>query len=100
MILLISDQELLQAMAAGDQSAFVTEPYERLETTKEIWQSLKEVPGIQRDIIVLRFYRELKLQEIADTLGLTLNTVKTYLYRGLKKLKGILELKVMTGEGL
>ena len=38
-------------------------------------------------IVFLRFYEEMKLGEIARTIGVNLNTVKTRLYRALKLLK-------------
>ncbi|WP_295858646.1 RNA polymerase sigma factor [uncultured Oscillibacter sp.] len=41
----------------------------------------------ERTVVVLRFFEDLKLQEIADVTGENLNTVKTVLYRSLKKLK-------------
>lgn len=41
----------------------------------------------ERAVIVLRFFEDRKLQEIADILGLSSNTVKSLLYRSLKKLK-------------
>lgn len=41
----------------------------------------------ERAIIILRFFEDRKLQEIADILGLSSGTVKSILYRSLKKLK-------------
>ena len=38
-------------------------------------------------MVVLRFFEEQKLTEIAETLCENVNTVKTILYRSLKKLK-------------
>ncbi|MBR7147900.1 MAG: sigma-70 family RNA polymerase sigma factor [Firmicutes bacterium] len=40
-----------------------------------------------RTVIVLRFFEDLSLQEIAEVTGENLNTVKTRLYRGLKLLR-------------
>lgn len=41
----------------------------------------------ERAVIILRFFEEKTLQEIADILEENLNTVKSILYRSLKKLK-------------
>ena len=38
-------------------------------------------------IIRLRFFQDLKLEEIAQATGLNLNTVKSRLYKGLRKLR-------------
>lgn len=43
-----------------------------------------------RMVLNLRFYQELKYAEIALTLEIPLNTVKTWISRGLKQLEGIL----------
>ena len=42
-------------------------------------------------IIKLRFYEELTLKEIGQITGLNLNTVKSRLYTGLKKLRIAME---------
>lgn len=47
-------------------------------------------PEIQT-VIKLRFYEELSLQEIAGVTGWNLNTVKSRLYSGLKKLRVSME---------
>ena len=44
-----------------------------------------------RTVIKLRFYEELSLREISEVTGWNLNTVKTRLYTGLKKLRIALE---------
>lgn len=41
----------------------------------------------ERAVIVLRFFEDQKLKDIAGILNENTNTVKTILYRGLKKLK-------------
>lgn len=41
----------------------------------------------ERAVIVLRYFEDRKLQEIADVLEENLSTTKSILYRGLKKLK-------------
>ena len=44
-----------------------------------------------RTVIKFRFYEELSLREISEVTGWNLNTVKTRLYTGLKKLRIALE---------
>lgn len=46
-----------------------------------------------RTVIILRYFEDLKLEDIADIVGENLNTVKARLYRALKKLR--LELEPM-----
>ncbi|MDQ0339837.1 RNA polymerase sigma-70 factor (ECF subfamily) [Caldalkalibacillus uzonensis] len=73
-----------------DPRPSVIEIYERQEERQAIIRALDLLPDIQKQIVILRFYQELKLQEISDTLKLPLGTVKTYLYRALKTLKSTL----------
>ena len=50
-------------------------------------QALNVLDEKERAVIVLRFFEDQKLKDIAGILNENTNTVKTILYRGLKKLK-------------
>ncbi|WP_019415176.1 sigma-70 family RNA polymerase sigma factor [Paenisporosarcina sp. TG20] len=41
----------------------------------------------EKSVIILRFYKDLTIKEVAETLNLPLGTAKTLLYRALKKLR-------------
>ncbi len=49
--------------------------------------ALRELPLRQRDCVVLRYYFESGIAEIAETLGISQNSVKTHLKRGLAALE-------------
>jgi RNA polymerase sigma-70 factor, ECF subfamily len=53
----------------------------------DLQNAMDNLPRNYRLIISLRYFEDLKLEEIADILGENLNTVKTRLYAGLKKLR-------------
>ncbi len=57
----------------------------------DLHNALERLSPESRIIIILRYFEDLKLQEIAQILGKNENTVKTKLYAALKKLK--MELK-------
>ncbi|MET7281208.1 SigE family RNA polymerase sigma factor [Kribbella sp. NPDC005582] len=61
------------------------------ERRREVIAALRGLPRRQRDCVVLRYYLELPVSEIAGTLGLSPNSVKTHLRRGLQSLKIHLE---------
>ncbi|TCM45574.1 RNA polymerase sigma-70 factor (sigma-E family) [Kribbella sp. VKM Ac-2568] len=61
------------------------------ESRREVIEALRGLPRRQRDCVVLRYYVELPVAEIAATLGLSPNSVKTHLRRGLRSLKAELE---------
>jgi len=68
-------------------ASFLDKQYER----EEVIVALGELPEEERQIVVLRFYEELKLDEIAELLELPLGTVKSKLYRAFKRLADILQ---------
>ena len=53
--------------------------------------ALKALPRRQRDCVTLRYYYDMPVAEIAATLGVSVNTVKTHLQRGLETLGTTLE---------
>jgi RNA polymerase sigma-70 factor (ECF subfamily) len=53
----------------------------------DLEKALEALPENYRSIIVLRFFEDLKLEEIAEILDENINTVKTRLYKGLEKLR-------------
>lgn len=50
-------------------------------------EAVLSLPDIQRDVIILRFYHDLKIKEIASVQEVPVPTVKTRLRRALKALK-------------
>lgn len=63
------------------------------EDQREVFEALQSLPKRQRDCLTLRYYLDLGPPDIASTLGLSVNSVKTYLRRGLDGLQGRLESK-------
>jgi RNA polymerase sigma-70 factor (sigma-E family) len=59
---------------------------ERNEERAAVLAAVRSLPGRQRDCVVLRYYCELGPEQIADALGLSVNSVKTHLQRGLAAL--------------
>jgi RNA polymerase sigma-70 factor (sigma-E family) len=53
---------------------------------REVIDALRSLPHRQRTCLVLRYYDELGVDEIADTLEISRNSVKTHLKRGLRAL--------------
>jgi RNA polymerase sigma-70 factor (sigma-E family) len=57
---------------------------------REVIDALRRLPHRQRDCLVLRYYEDLGIDEIAATLGISRNSVKTHLKRGLAAMEGSL----------
>jgi RNA polymerase sigma factor (sigma-70 family) len=56
----------------------------------EAWRFVQGLPVAQRTVVVLRFYEDLGLSEIASLVGRPASTVRSDLRRALTKLKGSL----------
>jgi len=61
------------------------------ETEENVQASLQKIPAIYREVLVLRFQEELRIEEMAGVLSVPLSTVKSRLYRGLEALRGALQ---------
>ncbi len=57
----------------------------------EVVTALRSLSGRQRECVVLRYWDDLSDRDIAATLGLSVNSVKTHLRRGLANLEARLE---------
>lgn len=67
------------------------DPFAAGQARDEVGRALAGLPVEQRVVLVLRFWRELSLQEIAERLGLPLGTVKSRLHYGLRTLRSTIE---------
>ena len=76
---------------------FHTEPeenavIEKLDNNKSmilVRKIFKTLSSKQREAVILRFYEDLKLSEIADRQNVSIQTVKSRLYNALKKLRAL-----------
>jgi RNA polymerase sigma-70 factor (sigma-E family) len=57
---------------------------------RAVIDALRQLPLRQRDCVVLRYYFDAGIAEISDTLGISQNSVKTHLKRGLTALEATL----------
>ncbi|GAB7386599.1 RNA polymerase sigma factor SigW [Bacillaceae bacterium] len=63
---------------------------ERKAAATEIREAIEQLPEHHRTVVILRYIQEFSYHEIAETLGLPLNTVKSYLYRARQRLQTLL----------
>ncbi|WP_339148676.1 MULTISPECIES: sigma-70 family RNA polymerase sigma factor [unclassified Sutcliffiella] len=53
----------------------------------DLSNALEELPVKYKTVIILRYFEDMKLDQIAEIIGENVNTVKTRLYRGIKLLR-------------
>jgi RNA polymerase sigma-70 factor (sigma-E family) len=60
-------------------------------------QALRALPPRQRAVLVLRFYEDLPVAQVADLLGCSQGAVKTHTHRGIRKLRQLLGEEAVAG---
>lgn len=83
------DDERPFEIAVSDPSPL--EHFQSRENSAEVGEVLLKLESNYREVLVLRFYEELSLEEIAGVTRAPLSTVKSRLYRGLAALKPEME---------
>lgn len=61
------------------------------ELKETLWKGIAMLSFDQRELIILRYFRQLSYQEIAELTGKPIGTVMSSLYYAKKRLKGIVE---------
>jgi RNA polymerase sigma-70 factor (ECF subfamily) len=81
-------------LAEDDHAASLADPrtppdggVEQREMAERLRGALGLLPDRQRAVVVLRHYQDLSLEEIAQTLGMSLGTVKSSLHRALARMR-------------
>jgi RNA polymerase sigma-70 factor (ECF subfamily) len=85
---LVSLRHRVSAEPAGGG---LEEGLEVAEDQQRVIDALRSLSPGQRNCLVLRYYMELSNPEIARTLGISVNTVKTQIRRGMAALERVLE---------
>lgn len=70
-----------------NRSVGVAEPVTHQPELDETWAELRHLPSRQRAVVVLRFYDDMSLVEIARLLGRPEGTVRSDLHRALDNLR-------------
>lgn len=78
------DLETLEIVDEADSSL---EKVIRKESQNAVRRAITELPDYQKEVIILRFYYDLKIKEIATITNASVPTVKSRLQQGLKKLQ-------------
>lgn len=81
----LAGEELLATIQKEDSEL------KRVELSDEILRALKVLSPAQKDVIILHFFYDFKLREIADITNVPMSTVKSRLKQGMDKLKAYME---------
>ena len=89
--LALDDQILDRPRARADREFDPEERALGVEDRAAIVRAIGSLPAAQRDVVLLRFYGDLSLEEIAQATSHPLGTVKSRLARGMARLRDRLE---------
>ena len=86
------EDTVLDAASAGgfNDSRFSQDPAQTAENRllqARVEKALEKVSSQERAVFLLRHYNDLKLDEIAETMQISIGSVKSYLFRCLRKLQ-------------
>ena len=59
----------------------------RKESNSELWKEITQLPQKSKEVVILHFYAELTLSEVAKVLGIPLGTCKSRLHYALTRLR-------------
>lgn len=80
-----------ECMDAVKERGETDQKIEQLDTAMMLCEYLQRIPEEQREVLVLRYYQELKLGDISRILGVNLSTVKSRLRLGVRNLRKEME---------
>jgi RNA polymerase sigma factor (sigma-70 family) len=62
----------------------------RSEEHRRVLEAVRGLPARQRDCVTLRYFEELSIEQVASTLGVSVNSVKTHVRRAMATLEMVL----------
>ncbi|PRS81560.1 MULTISPECIES: RNA polymerase sigma factor [unclassified Bacillus (in: firmicutes)] len=74
----VTDDDTLEFLSKGESDVY---------EDQDVRRAIEDLPEMYRVIIILRFFEDLKLEDIAHILEENENTIKTRLYKALRLLK-------------
>jgi RNA polymerase sigma-70 factor (ECF subfamily) len=78
-------------LVAPDAAAPPDGRLNQLEQTERLRRAIERLPDSQRQVLMLRYYSNLKFIEIADVLGCPLNTALGRMHKAMLKLREMLQ---------
>jgi len=86
-----TNHQFPEPQTKGDESREGDFPSE--DSMRRLDENMQKLPVDLREAIILKFYQDLTFEEIAAITGDSLSAVKMRVYRGLEKLKQLMEVR-------
>lgn len=79
--------QIVKPLPDHENCLYIEEQILKNESAEELWREINSLPMKSREIIVMHYYADLKLNEIAAALGIPLGTCKSRLHTALHVLE-------------
>ncbi len=87
----LTDEVILETVMDSNESSSPEDSYFSKDEKKRLREALDKLPPKEKEIIILRFYRDLKIDEIALAVNLSKSTVKRAIQSGTENLKKLMD---------
>lgn len=84
---------VLHALRKFDRAEHPEQTVIRREADAALWSAIRMLDDHQREAVILRYYHDLRLEDIARITGVTERTVRNRLYAAHQRLQGLLKAK-------
>ena len=86
----ITQIELTDSLVSDSENSLLNEVLHD-EEKMLVKKALDSLPDVQREAVILKYYHNLKVKDIAIITGVGVSTAQSRIYQGLKKLEKVLE---------
>lgn len=86
-----ADPEVLDIIEDEHLSSNPEASYQKKDETLRVNQALEQLPFNEKQVLIMRFYNNMKLEAIADAMDISRSSVKRYIASGQEKLKQLLK---------
>lgn len=86
-----SDPEILEIIEDDHLNVNPEESYQKKDEMLHVNQALEQLPFNEKQVLIMRFYNDMKLEQIAAAMDISRSSVKRYIASGQEKLKKILK---------
>ncbi|MFZ7125872.1 MAG: RNA polymerase sigma factor [Desulfobacterales bacterium] len=98
--LMENDREDIENAERPHEAAEAVDRVVQAQFWEQIQALLGQLPRMEKEVFMLRFFDDLGIKEISQVLGKSESTIKTHLYRALAKFKEASSLREFLGENL
>ncbi len=87
----LTDETILETVMDSSESVNPEESFFSEDEKNRLREAIRQLPPKEREVIILRFYRNLKIEEIATTVNLSRSTVKRQIQSGTANLRKLMD---------